>query len=203
MTERPRRRLSEDQRRTQILEATVATVATLGYDQASLARIAERAGVSKGLVSHYFGTREDLMAETATATVRTVREAIGAALDLTAPVPQVIRAAIHHAARLHLTHREALTALAQITGNLRSPDGTRRLSLADYEETYRAQEALFRRGQAEGSLRDLDPRLMAVTYQGAVDAMLGYAEAHPDTDLDHYADTLADLLLGGIAIGSG
>lgn len=203
MTERPRRRLSEDQRRTQILEATVSTVAAVGYDQASLARIAERAGVSKGLVSHYFGTREDLMAETATATVRAVREAIGAALDLSAPVPQVIRAAIHHAARLHLTHRDTLTALAQITGNLRSPDGSRRLSLADYEETYRAQEALFRRGQAEGSLRELDPRLMAVTYQGAVDAMLGYAEAHPDTDLDHYADTLADLLLGGIAVTGG
>jgi len=40
---------------------------------------------------------------------------------------------------------------------------------------------------------------MAVTHQGAIDMMLSYADAHPDTDLDHYADALADIFLAGIA----
>jgi hypothetical protein len=120
-------------------------------------------------------------------------------LDLDAPVPAIIRAAIARAAQLRDSHPRELAALAAIIHNLRNPDGSPRLGLEEYEETYTGQEELFRRGQREGSLRELDPRLMAVTYQGAVDTMLTYLQAHPETDAAHYARSLADLLLSGVA----
>jgi hypothetical protein len=82
--------------------------------------------------------------------------------------------------------------------NLRRGDGTPRLTLDVYEETYRAQESLFRRGQAEGTLREFDTRVMAITYQGAIDMMLAYLDTNPDIDPGSYADKLADILLGGI-----
>jgi len=64
---------------------------------------------------------------------------------------------------------------------------------------YGAQEAIFRRGQAEGYFRStFDPRLLAVTYQGVVDAMLGYLDSHPDIDAEDYAATVAGVLLDGI-----
>ncbi len=88
-----------------------------------------------------------------------------------------------------------------IVDNMRHPDGTHRLGLKEYEQTYRLQAALFQRGQDEGSLRRLDTRYLAVTYQGAVDAMLSYLDAHPDTDADRYATTVADILLDGITTG--
>lgn len=195
---RPRRRLGEDERRDQIVRATIAVVAARGYDGTSMARIAEQAEVSKGLISHYFADKDDLLARTVLITVAAIRDAIAGELDLSAPVPAVIRAAIRRVATLNRTHRDELTALNQITQNLRGSDGARRFSLADYEETYRAQETLFARGQAEGSLRPFDTRIMAVTYQGALDTMLAYAEADPDADLEHHADALADILLVGI-----
>ena len=173
-------------------------VAARGYDGASMVRIAEHAEVSKGLISHYFADKDDLMATTVLVTATAIRDSIAAELDLSAPVPEVIRAATRRVATLNVTHRDELTALNQITQNLRGPDGARRFSLADYEETYRQQETLFARGQAQGSLRPFDTRIMAVTYQGALDTMLAYAEAHPGTDLDRYADALADILLAGI-----
>lgn len=55
---RVRRRISEDERRTQIIRATIATVAEHGYDGVSLARIVDQAQVSKGLISHYFADRD-------------------------------------------------------------------------------------------------------------------------------------------------
>ena len=73
-----------------------------------------------------------------------------------------------------------------------------RLTLDYYEETYQAQEALFKRGQAEGTLRDFDPRVMVITYQGAIDMMLGYLKLHPEIDPHAYADKLAEILLAGI-----
>lgn len=75
-----------------------------------------------------------------------------------------------------------------------------RLNHTHYEETYQAQEKLFRRGQTEGSLRDFDTRVMAVTYQGAIDAMIGYFESHPGTDVGSYADSLSSLLIEAVRV---
>jgi len=104
---KPRQRLGEDQRREQIIRATIAVVADHGYDNASLARIAGRAGISKGLISHYFADKGELMANTFNVTTANIRDTIAAQLDLSAPVPDVIRAAIRRAAALNSTHRSA------------------------------------------------------------------------------------------------
>lgn len=193
--QRRRRRLSEDERRAQIIDGCIEVLASEGYRHASLARIAQVAGVSKGLVSHYFTDKEALMEHTAVATVGFLRGEVGAAVDLTtADVPTVLRAAIRYAARLPQEHARELRALEQIAHNKAAP----RLDLRAYEETYQAQEKLFRRGQQEGSFREFDTRVMAVTYQGAIDTMLAYLDAHPDTDADAFADAMADLLLAAM-----
>ena len=154
----PRQRLGEEERRAQIVRATLVVLAGRGYEQASLARIAAEAGVSKGLVSHYFADKETLLEETARLTAARVRDSIAAELDLTAPVPDVIRAAIRRVAHLSSTHHVELKAIREIVPNLRRPDGALRLDLSAYEETYQAQEQLFRRGQDEGTLRAFDTR---------------------------------------------
>ena len=194
----PRRRLSEEDRRAQIVQACLAVVAAQGYARASLAAVAAQAGVSKGLVSHYFGARDTLMEQTARATLVELRTAVVDDLDLAAPVPQIIRRAVHRVARLPTTHATQLVAIGQIVLNLRDPKGTPRLDLDAYEETYAGQEELFRRGQREGDLRQFDTRVMAVTYQSAIDAMLTYLAKHPEADPDRYADELTDMLLNAM-----
>ena len=194
-----RQRLSPDERRHQLITATVAVVAAHGYRGATADAIVRRAGVSKGLLWRYFADLDDLMQHTARRTAMAVAQAVGATLDLTAPAPEVVRAAIHGAAGLLRTHPTERRALQEIVLNLRTPEGVQQLTLDDYEELYAAQEAIFRRGQEEGDFRaGLNPRILAVTYQGSVDAMLGYLEAHPEVDPDGFAETVADVLLGGI-----
>lgn len=181
------------------MTATVEVVATLGYRHATADAIVARAGVSKGLLWRYFGSLDELMEVTARRTVMTIAGDVGAHLDLSAPAPDVIRAAIHGAARIPRTHPAERIAVQEIVANLRTPDGSQRFTVNDYEELYAAQEAIFRRGQEEGDFREtLEPRLLAVTYQGAVDAMLDYLETHPEIDPDRYAGTLADVLLDGV-----
>lgn len=51
-------------RRAQILDAAVVVISRRGVDRARLADVAEEAGVSLGLVQHYFRTRERLLIET-------------------------------------------------------------------------------------------------------------------------------------------
>lgn len=194
-----RRRLGADQRRGQLADAAVAVVAGQGYRGTTADAIAKRAGVSKGLLWHYFTDRDDLLEFAARRTLVRLRETVAADIDLTQPVPQLIRDAIRRAAGLRATHRAELKAMHEIVLNLRHADGTPRLGLAEYDETYARQEAIFRRGQDEGDFRaTLDPRYMAVTYQGAVDTMLDYLDTHPDADPDRYAAAVADILLDGL-----
>lgn len=195
----PRQRLSADERREQLAAATVSVVAAEGYQGATADAIAREAGLSKGLLWHYFTDREDLLEHTARRTLVVVRTAVATEIDLSAAVPQVVRAAVHRVVELRHTHAAELRTLREIVVILRHPDGSLRLGLADYEETYAGQEALFRRGQRDGDLRPgVDPRLVAVTYQGAVDSLLGYLDLHPDADGDACADAVADIVLQGI-----
>ena len=193
-----RRRLGAEQRRAQLIAATVSVVSRRGYQNASLTAIAKEAGVSKGLIWHYFADGDDLMEQAARSTLVALREAVAKDLDLSAPVPQVIRSAIRRAAALRDTHRAELKALNDIVTSLCYSDGTRRLGLREYEETYALQATLFRRGQDEGSLRSFDTRYLAVTYQGAIDTMLAYLDSHPGTDADEYAAAVAEMFLTGI-----
>ena len=194
-----RRRLGEEERRAQILQATILVVSRHGFDGAAVSMIAAQAGVSKGLIWHYFADKGDLMKQAVVAAVQAIQGEMVADLDVSAPVTDLIRASIHWLAAASKTHRDEFNALNQITRSLRAPDGTPAFSLADYEDVYQAQETLFRRGQADGSFRPFDTRVMAVTYQGAIDMMLSYIDSHPDTDADRYADALADILLAAMA----
>ncbi len=51
----------EDTRRRQLVEVTIDSLAELGYVGTTLAQIAARAGVSAGLVAHYFGDKDGLL----------------------------------------------------------------------------------------------------------------------------------------------
>ncbi|WP_038361359.1 betaine-aldehyde dehydrogenase [Bosea sp. 117] len=62
--EEVRRREPEDVRRRQLIEATVDSLAEVGFNASTLAQIARRAGVSPGLVAHYFGDKDGLLEAT-------------------------------------------------------------------------------------------------------------------------------------------
>ena len=54
------RRLTPEQRREQILATATALFAERAYDEVSIEDIAGAAGVTRGLVHHYFGGRKDV-----------------------------------------------------------------------------------------------------------------------------------------------
>ena len=51
-------------RRQQLIDATLAAVNELGFAETSISQIAQRAGVSTGIISHYFGGKNGLIEAT-------------------------------------------------------------------------------------------------------------------------------------------
>ncbi len=54
----------EPVRRQQLMDATIASIHQDGFQDATVARISRRAGLSVGLVNHYFDGKDDLLAST-------------------------------------------------------------------------------------------------------------------------------------------
>jgi TetR/AcrR family transcriptional repressor of bet genes len=57
-------------RRQQLIEATIASLSRYGFADATISRISKEAGVSTGIIHHYFESKDDLLA----ATMRTLLE---------------------------------------------------------------------------------------------------------------------------------
>lgn len=51
-------------RRRQLIEATIDTIEAHGFADATIARISQRAGLSAGIIGHYFGGKHALLAAT-------------------------------------------------------------------------------------------------------------------------------------------
>ena len=71
---------TEDTRRRQLVEVTIDSLAELGYVGTTLAQIALRAGVSTGLVAHYFGDKDGLLDAAFRSLARRVANQVGARL---------------------------------------------------------------------------------------------------------------------------
>lgn len=63
-SEPARRKQSREERRTQLIEATIETIALRGYARTTLSEVARTAGLSHGLVNFHFETKEKLLEET-------------------------------------------------------------------------------------------------------------------------------------------
>jgi TetR/AcrR family transcriptional repressor of bet genes len=63
--------------RARLVEATIASIAQDGLAGASIEKITRRAGVSRGLVRHYFGAKSNLLAEAFQKLAQDFREMLG------------------------------------------------------------------------------------------------------------------------------
>jgi betaine-aldehyde dehydrogenase len=77
----------EESRRSQLISVTIDSLAELGYVSSTLAQIAGRAGVSSGLVAHYFGDKDGLLEAAFRSLSRRVGDQVRARLHPARPHP--------------------------------------------------------------------------------------------------------------------
>jgi TetR/AcrR family transcriptional regulator, fatty acid metabolism regulator protein len=156
-------------RRRQILAAAVKVFADKGFHASRVGDIAEEAGIAYGLVYHYYASKEDLL-ETIFRTTWT---------EMLARVREVEEAGV-----------PAAEAVRQVTALLlrtwrRDPDLVRVLvrevtrnqhiqrEIEEITQAMQALERIIQRGQESGEFRsELDPRLAAVVFYGALEEVL-------------------------------
>lgn len=68
-------------RRQQLMDATLVSVGTVGLADTTVARISKQAGVSSGIISHYFGGKDELLEATMRRLLKRLQDGINYRLD--------------------------------------------------------------------------------------------------------------------------
>lgn len=189
------RTFTETARRAQIVAAAVDTIAELGYAQASLARIAERIGVSKGVISYHFARKEDLVREVITDVIARAVAYARPRMEAESTGRGKLRAAIESNVTFMGEYRHHMVALFEIAVNTRgtgsSPNPAMARVLQDSAAALRELLAVY---QAAGEFRaDFDPQVMATAIRAAIDAVPRRLVVEPGFDVGHYGRELADI----------
>ena len=202
-------------RQQKVLQAALEVFAAKGFDGASTAEIAQRAGVAEGtLFKRYRSKRELLMAVVSPFFIRFVTPMAvdpvkGILSDDSVPLEAALRAVIVERAQFLESHWSEFRAIAQEAA--RMPE--MRAALVDYlaPEVCKVLEGFFARRIARGEVRDLDTFTLSralvsliATYVIANHAFpagpCGHGLGGPDGlgDLDEQAGVMADILVNGI-----
>jgi TetR/AcrR family transcriptional regulator, fatty acid metabolism regulator protein len=184
----------ETARRAQIMAAAIDTIAELGYGQASLARIAETAGTSKGVILYHFDGKDNLIRELVGELSAKGRAYVGPRLEAEPTGMGMLRTYIESNLAFIRENRNHVLAIVEIALNGRSADGSPLYDMSIVEAGVGALRELLARLQGTGELRaDFDPLVMALAIRTTLDSVAARLARDPDLDLDHYGRELADL----------
>jgi len=188
---RPRRRLSVDERREELLRVGMELFATRPYEEIWIEEIAQQAGISRGLLYHYFRTKRDFY-------VAVTRQAALQAAELAAPDASLaatdqLRAGIEAFVRYAEEHPEGF--LTAWRGALAGDPEVREIGQQARERhTTRILEAVA---------GDNDPpALLQLAIQGWISLaqeIIARWLQEPDAPRDAVTELLARTLLGAIS----
>lgn len=134
-------RLEPDQRRRQILAAGRRLFSERGYSAVSTGEIAAEAGVARGLINHYFGTKRSLYVEVVREMVRFRSQPVPEYVDGATPRDRLAES-IDRWLEMVSRNREAWLAAVGAEGLGRDPEIEAVLDAAREEATVRLIEIL-------------------------------------------------------------
>lgn len=171
-----------------LLYATAELVAEQGAAATSIAQICQRAGYSRGIVNHHFGTRAALFR-------RLVEETQAAFIDSLTPVPGARGiATILGLCRLYVDAQASpdprARAFLLLWVGAAGADEELRPAMAQSDIEFRDGLALLiREGIADGTIRaDADPDALAVTLVGALRGLILQSLVNPALATDEQRD---------------
>ncbi|MBH1936623.1 TetR family transcriptional regulator [Streptomyces sp. AV19] len=177
-----------------LLAAATRLFADRGYDRTSVQEIVEAAGVTKGALYHYFGSKDDLLHEIYARVLRVQQERLDAVAASDAPVEERLRAAAVDVAVTTIENLDDTKIFFRSMHQL-GPEKYRqvRAERRRYHERFRA---LIEEGQRAGVFSGGTPTDLVVDYHfGSLHHLSSWYRPDGPLTSRQVAEHLADLLL--------
>jgi len=190
LVETSERTFIESARRAQIVAAAIDTIAEVGYASASFARIAQRLGISRGLISYHFAGKDDLIKQVIHEAAEEAKAYIRPRILAESTGPEMVRAYIQSTLGFMRDHRNNVVAMIEIA---RSAEGRHTYhGDPDVVDAVGALEQLLSRLQRAGELRpEFDPHAMAIAIRAAIEAASARLALDQGFDINRYTGEIA------------
>ena len=153
------------------MTAAIDVLAGSGYGAASLAAIAERIGVSKGVILYYFAGKDGLLQEVVASVLAGAAAYMRPRIESAAPGRAALRAYVTSNLEFIDAHRREIIALIEIFNGASPGRGVVPPYAAGHRQAVDAVAALLEQGQQAGELGAFHPRSAAVALRAAIDAV--------------------------------
>jgi AcrR family transcriptional regulator len=187
---------TQRKRRDQLVDCMIDAVAELGFARASVAEVARRAGVSKGVVTYHFAAKDDLIRAVIADVLAAMAGHMEARLVAAEPLrfPEKFLAAYLAAwVEFYRTHGRELLALVRIYNGFRDESGRPNPAFSARADDIAMVERVLKLGQDRGSLGSFDARVIATVIKAALDDLLTQYADDPGLDLEAYGAELVSL----------
>lgn len=183
-------------RREQIIEAAIKTLDEIGYVKASLAKIANKAGISTGLISYHFSDKNDLMNHLLINLVERSTSYILERVNKEVTPQDKLNAFISASLAYQGTHHAHHTALLEIIFNARTPDNIPYYKLDDNDEDPIMHELqkILHDGQEQGVFGAFNVDVMSHLIQGAIGEYMLNTVITKKVDLETYSSELINIV---------
>ncbi|SDW45766.1 DNA-binding transcriptional regulator, AcrR family [Amycolatopsis xylanica] len=188
--------VTEQARRAQIISATIATIAELGYRKTSFAKIKERAGLSSTrIITYHFTNKAGLMQNVLTSAIAPKEQFLADRVADLKDRSELLRAYIDTEIEFLRSHPQFVRVLTELAANSGDEDGWFMTGpTIEQLRTGRIERQLVQ-GQREGAFGAFNPKVMAMSIAQAIDGVAAAAAADPAIDYDAYAKELGDLFV--------
>jgi AcrR family transcriptional regulator len=187
------RSFTEDARRVQIIGGAIEVLAENGYGATSLSAIAERLGISKGVISYHFAGKAELLQEVVRYVLRLAESWMTPRVAGSASYTEALAAYIASNLTFLDTHRVEIFAITEVLSNARVTPGVPELFRESQDAAVAALESLFDGGKTAGEFGEISPRVAAISLRASIDTVTGLLRSEPDFDLETYSAQLAAL----------
>jgi AcrR family transcriptional regulator len=187
------RSVAETARRAQIVDCAIDTIAELGFANASVDQIARRAGVSKGVITYHFPSKQEIVDAVVAKVSAAGRGHIEPRVLAETSAAGRLRAYIEGHLEFIDAHRKPLIALVEIAMSARRADGSLVIGPESQAGRIADLEGLLHAGQHAGAFRRFDTRVMALAILHAIDGLPPLLAREPDLDLALHGQELATL----------
>jgi AcrR family transcriptional regulator len=178
------------------VRCAIDAIADVGFARASVAEVARRAGVSKGVVTYHFAAKDDLIGAVISDVIGSMGQYLEPRLLHAEPLkfPERFTAVYIGAwVEYYRAYAHELLALVRIYNAFRDESGRPNPAFDVRAGEVDAVQQVLQTGQALGRLGAFDARVMAAVMKAALDDLLTQFADNPDLDLEAYGAALVAL----------
>lgn len=184
--------------RREILDAAIAMLAEVGYADATLAAVAERAGVSADELSRQFADRPEMLREIVSEFYVGASDYMRAAVEGASSWSDTLRAYVRSNLEYFDTHRAHVIAQSEILLSTPLVRGTLTPLQERRRDAVDILSAFLSAGHRAGEFRVAEPDFVAVALRAGVEAVAELMRADPSVDVMAYAEQLTSIFENGV-----